>query len=290
MIDVRHLLPRNGTYCKRPYNAITKIAVHWDAQFRPHEYDSVARYISQANYHINTGGDGLFYHFKIDNVGDIFQCRNIDEVLWNVGGDANYYTLAVCIDCGGDQLPTREQMEALKILLDDLCTQHPEFPADRDDVMGHREFTQTACPGDRIMNAVWSYRSSGTIPCEDLPYDWKTPTPAPPAPKPEPKPALWKVFNNKTKKQVGAYAVYQNAVNKIVEIDYDGYILHPDGHQETIPKPAEQPKPEPPKPEPEPPVQDSPDIKEQLGKIKELLEKLVEWFKKIFHVGDYKIQ
>ena len=145
MIDIRDQLPRNGTYMKRPLSAVTQIAVHWDAEWRPHEYDSIARYKRQAQYHINKDwgggahGDGLMYAYKIDNVGDTFWCRNLDEVLWNVGGRPNYYTLPVCFDCGSRQLATREQAEGFEKLIEELCYHHPEFPATQGDVHGHRE-------------------------------------------------------------------------------------------------------------------------------------------------------
>ena len=193
MTDVRAQLPRSGTYMRRPLSAITKFAIHWDAMYRPHDYDSITRYVGEANMHINKDwgggarGDGLMYHIKIDNVGEVFQCRDYEDVLWNVGGAANYNTLAVCFDCGADQAPTREQVESFKTLMDDLCNQHPEFPASQGDVYGHRDFNATQCPGDRFEQMVNEYRNSGNVTVSDLSYDWPpTVNVAPPAPVPTP--------------------------------------------------------------------------------------------------------
>jgi hypothetical protein len=297
MIDIRNLLPRNGTYMTRPVNAITQIAVHWDAMERPHEYDSVARYIQEANYHISQyggTGDGLFYHFKIDNVSDIFQCRDITDVLWGVGGNANYWTIQICIDCGADQLPTREQLEGLQTLLEDLCFNHPEFPASQGDVFGHRDFSATQCPGDRIEQAVNEYRANRSISCGDLAYDWKdNPTPAPevPAPAPTPTPTpitpapapLWRVYDLENK-QIGAYAVYQNAINKVVWSDYKAYIVHPDGHREDLVKPPVQPTPTPAPAEPETPINQTPEVIERLSVIQAMIQWLIDAFKKIFRI------
>lgn len=195
--DIRGILPRSGTYMKRPMNAITKIAVHWDAMNRPHEYDSVARYVGEAQMHINKDwgggahGDGLMYHLKIDNVGEVFQCRNYDEVLWNVGGNPNYYTLAVCLDGTTGQNPTKEQAESFEKLMAHLCYEHPEFPATQGDVMGHREWVPTECPGLRNLQMVHEYNANGKVNTSDLVYDYQpTPTPEPPVVVPPAKPPV----------------------------------------------------------------------------------------------------
>lgn len=189
-------LPRNGSYMKRPLSAITKIAVHWDAWDRPHEYDSVQRFIQEAQMHIDKDwgggahGDGLMYHFKIDNVGEVFQCREMTDVLWNVGGNANYWTLAICFDCGEFQSITKEQGEAFLKLMEELCYNHPELPASQGDVAGHREFNPTQCPGNQIMNKlIIPYRNNRTVDLTGLVYDWPQENPVPvPAPTPTPAP------------------------------------------------------------------------------------------------------
>jgi hypothetical protein len=159
-------LPRNGTQdTPHTIGSITKIIVHHDAQNRSNNYDSIQRYIAQANYHINgKKEDGLQYHYKIDNVGEVFQCRNLTDTLWHAANyPVNRASIAICLD--GDftqQTPTREQYISLKALLTELCTQHPEFPADKNGVFGHKEvsLTGTACPGS-IVTFVRDYRMGG---------------------------------------------------------------------------------------------------------------------------------
>ncbi len=115
--DIRAQLPRNGRYAGRSISAITKIAWHYDAAYRPKLYDSLRRYVDQAQYHVNkdwgggSRGDGLMYSIKVDNVGDVYICRDFEDILWHVGGAPNGYSVSLNIDCGGDQLPTREQVE-----------------------------------------------------------------------------------------------------------------------------------------------------------------------------------
>jgi hypothetical protein len=187
MTDIRNSLPRNGLQDSPHGNDIRKIVVHHDAQWRSADYDSVARYVSQAWGHINRGEDGLQYHYKVDNVGEIFWCRNHEETLWHCGDyPVNRTSIAICVD--GDftqQTPTREQYQGLKELLDNLCTQHPEFPADEGQVFTHKDFAATACPG-MLRDFIVQYRNTGTAtPIPEVPYNDgtmgnTTPIPQPP--------------------------------------------------------------------------------------------------------------
>ncbi len=254
--DIRGALPRNGSYMRRPLGAISQIAVHWDAQFRPHEYDSVQRYIQEAQEHINRDwgggarGDGLMYHYKIDNVGQVFLCRDHEDVLWNVGGNPNWYTLAVNFDCAPGQLPTKEQAEAFEKLMHYLCFEQPAMPATQGDVHGHREYVPTECPGDRIEQMVQEYNANGVVAKDDLTYDWPNITPAP-QPEPQPNPA---------------------PVVEPPKVD--------------PPKPAPTPQPpvvvEPPKPtDPIPPIEESPSVKREQSAsfIAELIKPIVVFIK-----------
>lgn len=198
--DVRgdgYLNPTPPEY--RPVGNITSIIVHHDAATRPHDYDTMARLRNEAALHYQNLGPGLMYHFSIDNVGEIFWVRGFDATLWHAG-DLNVNRTSIAIKLDGyfhspiNQQPTREQLEALKQLLDWLCTQHPEFPASQPDVYGHREITATACPGDIFFPYVVQYRQTGNISIPDsIGYDWPSQQPdapvAPVATPPAPTPA-----------------------------------------------------------------------------------------------------
>lgn len=185
--DIRAKLPRRGTWMTRPLNAIKGISVHWDAQLAPVNYDPVARYIGQANYHINkdwgggSRGDGLQYHIKIDRRGRVYLTRNFEEVLWNVSA-ANYSYIGICMD-GLNQAPTREQIEALQRVLKVLTTQAPEIPAGQAQVRGHKEVpsNSTVCCGT-FMKATVNFRNKGNCIPSDYKWAYQTPPPAPTKP------------------------------------------------------------------------------------------------------------
>ncbi|MDQ0923354.1 hypothetical protein QF038_001862 [Pseudarthrobacter sp. W1I19] len=181
----------NGQH-PRNINQITSISIHHDASFREHDYDSVARYHSEAAGHYSRLGPGLQYHYKIDNVGQIFQIRPLTTWLYSVGSFENVTTMAICLDGNFEfQQPTREQLEALYQLIENLCTQHPEFPATWPDVRSHNDFSATACSGANLRDRILPIQDQVSAQAQLLnvgEYDWPTyqpgyqvPTPPPPA-------------------------------------------------------------------------------------------------------------
>jgi len=234
----------------RNVNTIKSISIHHDASVRPHDYDSIARYRQEANYHTQTLGPGLQYHYKIDNVGQIFKTRPHETWLYVVGSNENTSTIAICLDGyfhpPHNQIPTREQYEALGQLLIKLCEQSPEFSATYPDVRPHRDFSSTACPGDRLAPWVFAIQSKAdvlNIPAEAV-YDWPEyqPQPAPIIPKPVDAVTsptyddLYRVYLNG--KQIAAYKNVQGAYTKVY--DNPGAIVTFKGQTITVP-----PKPEP---------------------------------------------
>lgn len=190
----------NGVH-PRAVGSIANISIHHDATDRPHDYDSVARYHTEAAGHYTRLGPGLQYHYKIDNVGQIFAIRPWTTWLYCVGSAENVSTLAICLDGNFEnQMPTREQYEALFQLLKELCTQHPEFPATWPEVRPHRDFSATACPGGNLAPYIFSIQDEATAASyPSVPFDWpanqpdgtvpSTPAPAPTPTQPAPAPA-----------------------------------------------------------------------------------------------------
>lgn len=166
-----------GTH-QRSESIISSISIHHDAAQRPHAYDSVARYRNEAASHYNRLGPGLQYHYKIDNQGTIFKIRPHTTWLYVVGSQENVTCLAICLDGyfhpPYNEIPTREQYEALGQLLIFLCEQQPQFPATYPNVRAHRDYTQTACCGDTLepwVLAIQSKQDVLNIPSNAV-YDW----------------------------------------------------------------------------------------------------------------------
>lgn len=211
--DLRSVLPRRGQIGFRPLKSISIIAIHHDADRRTHSYDSIARYRQQAFYHINKDwgggyhGDGLMYAMRIDNVGELFITRDLEELLWHIS-DKNYVGVGICLDGTLGDGCTREQAETLQKVLDVLCYQTPEIPASQKNVLGHKEIpsNNTACPGD-YMDAVISYRVARNIYPERYKYEYPPQAPVPPVappvpptpPKPEYEAMLFKLVAPVTK-------------------------------------------------------------------------------------------
>lgn len=209
----------------RNVGQITSISIHHDASIRPKDYDSVARYRSEAAYHYNNLGPGLQYHYKIDNVGQIFAIRPHTTWLHVVGSAENVTCLAICLDGNFEtQQPTREQFEALYQLLENLCEQHPEFPATWKDVRSHNDYSATACCGVNLRGRILAIQDKASAQAQLLnvgEYDWPQyqavptlPPPAPVIPTPTPPSVVisYRVF--KDGKQIGAYTQEKNAWNK----------------------------------------------------------------------------
>jgi hypothetical protein len=208
MVDLtgdNYLDPKGANYDnglhQRSVGTITSISVHHDGQFRPHDYDSVARYQAEAALHYQTLGPGLQYHYKIDNTGVIFKIRPHETWLYVVGSAENVTNIAICLDGyfhpPQNQIPTREQYEAFYQLCKNLCEQHPEFPATWPDVRPHRDFSSTACCGDGLAPDIYPIQDDASAQAHLLnkgTYDWPqyqpggNPVTPPSTPAPQPTP------------------------------------------------------------------------------------------------------
>lgn len=181
----------NGKH-PRSVSTIKSISIHHDATNRPHDYNSIDRYHAEAKGHYERLGPGLQYHYKIDNVGQIFAIRPLTTWLYSVGSVENETTLAICLDGNFEnQKPTREQYEALFELLKNLCTEHPEFPATWPDVRPHADFSATACCGASLRDYIYAIKDEATAAAYPaVAFDWPesqpSTSPVPPAVVPTP--------------------------------------------------------------------------------------------------------
>lgn len=141
----------------RDVKTITKFSLHHTASLASGTDDDILRQLAQIHY--NNGWPGLSYHYIIIN-GNIYQINKHEEVTWIDG--VNWDAIGVCIHgyyhSPHNQMPSKRDLEALKWLMDKLSTEHPEFPADQNDTLAHRERASTACPGDNLYPYVKEYR------------------------------------------------------------------------------------------------------------------------------------
>ena len=101
--------------------------------------------------HLNNGWSGAGYHFVCESDGSVHQGRP----MWASGAHAeghNWESIGVNVVGNfedGDAVPTPEQMDSLKILLDDLKAEYPDAK-----IIGHRDINATACPGQRLYDRL----------------------------------------------------------------------------------------------------------------------------------------
>lgn len=287
----------DGTH-PRGLNQITSISIHHDASPRPHEYDSVARYKQEAAYHYQILGPGLQYHFKIANVGEIFQTRPLDEWLYVVGSSENVSTIAICLDGyfhpPYNEIPTREQYEALGQLLTELCDNRGDIPVSWPNVRPHRDYSSTACCGDNLapwITAINSKADALNIPGNaiyDHPELQPANAPTPPA-QPAPPPVAtinYRVFDLAGKQQ-GAYTGKGNAWNKYLSLNRQAKIVDGAGNDITAALATEYEPPPPPTPlPPVTPPTPSPvdqDHEKRISALEALIGRIVAFLQSIFN-------
>ena len=150
IIDITKKLPSTGSNGKMDPKKMDTVVIHHDAEFRPARYNSLSRYIAEANTHIKRGFSHISYHYIIDNIGDIYQCLPETEVAYHCGNlTINKKSLAIKFDGNMEtQQLTPQQLKAYKELMIYLTTKRPDLPKIlRESIKGHREIKATACPG-----------------------------------------------------------------------------------------------------------------------------------------------
>jgi len=157
---VHKYLKEGREWYQRDVKGIKKITVHHTASMAGGNHDQILKSIMSTHVDKN-GWPGLAYTFMIMPDGTIYKLNELTDVTWH--DTVNWDSIGVCMhgyfNTPHDQKPNLEQLEALKYLLDILCKEHPEIPADMDDVLGHRERSSTACPGSLLFPYVTEYRT-----------------------------------------------------------------------------------------------------------------------------------
>lgn len=93
-------------------------------------------------WHLNKGWAGCGYHFLVRKDGTVYQGRPMDTVGAH-SVPVNKISVGIC--CEGDfeiDVMSNTQLQALSDLIDYVKKEYPTV-----EVVGHREFDKTACPG-----------------------------------------------------------------------------------------------------------------------------------------------
>jgi len=114
----------------------------------------------QRNHLRDRGFGDIGYHFLIDSGGRVFEGRSLAWQGAHAGGSANRQNIGVCL-LGDYQTrePGAAALAGLRRLLDGLRAAH-HVP--RSQVVCHRDFKSTVCPGESVASWVAGYRRGAT--------------------------------------------------------------------------------------------------------------------------------
>lgn len=148
VVDLRAELPRadwnNGQATK------TSVTVHWNGTPVPEDVADIDVIFGDAYYHLTKDwsdaagvqpGDGIMYHRLYGRDGTVYLTRDPDDILWHCGNAVgNARSSAWQVMAGTGQFATAAQLAAL----------HRDLALQPLPVNGHRDWSQTACPGDQL--------------------------------------------------------------------------------------------------------------------------------------------
>ena len=121
-----------------------------------HHVGNTNRDVSAAEihrWHRNNGWSGIGYHFVIRKDGTIERGRPMD-MLGAHCYEHNWHTVGVnLVGAFDDNEPEPEQLAAAAKLLAALCRYYGLKP-DEDTIKGHRDFNNTACPGQLLYDEL----------------------------------------------------------------------------------------------------------------------------------------
>lgn len=121
-----------------------------------HHVGNTNRDVSAAEidrWHKNNGWAGIGYHFVIRKDGTIERGRPMD-MLGAHCYEHNWHTIGVnIVGAFDDNDPEPEQMVSAAKLLAALC-RHYGLEPNRRNIVGHRDFNSTACPGQRLYDKL----------------------------------------------------------------------------------------------------------------------------------------
>jgi len=135
-----------------PAHTIEQIAIHHTAVVVSPDASGPSRANAHLRSHRGNGWGDLAYHFLVHGDGTVRQGRPVGEAGdTNTDYDPAGHLLITLEGNFEEQAPTPEQIESAARL---VAWGSAEFGVAVDTVSGHRDHAATACPGQRLMDAL----------------------------------------------------------------------------------------------------------------------------------------
>lgn len=186
----------------RPMSQVRYLAIHHSAGPDTQTPDDIARYHVQSR-----GWGGVGYHFIIAKNGTTYYVGDLTTARAHVA-NRNEQVIGICLigTFMNGKEPTGDQIIAAHLLCAQMLFRTPELPGTDgwEDLVGHKSFSATACPGD-----TWnSYRSK--IITASTPT---TPTPVPSNQRREEITSLYRIVLGREPDQVGLEHYVNGSLN-----------------------------------------------------------------------------
>jgi hypothetical protein len=168
VVDVRGVLKVNGSYAKRSEASIERIIVHHTAAASSVTWAAVAR------YHVDSRGwPGIAYHLGITPDGGLSYLGSIDTVRYHAG-TANSDSIGICF---AGNFETDQPTPAALATFSKLRGVLADYLGRELSVVGHRDVSETACPGKHLYDALFGVAApslEGLILAEGAKHDMVT--------------------------------------------------------------------------------------------------------------------
>jgi N-acetylmuramoyl-L-alanine amidase len=174
-LDVRDLRPQLNIIPGVPsraqrQGAVTSLTLHYNGPAvagvgtPERELRQIVR-IDVPNHQQRIGADSLMYHLVVLSDGSIHQTRDYELIAWHCRNrEGNHHSLAIHLPVGGAQRPTARQWDATVALFEALIEDYDlEGPGI---VKGHREWSETECPGPHLMERLRAWRGASSPPTD----------------------------------------------------------------------------------------------------------------------------
>ena len=146
-VDLRDRLLTDGSYAPRSADSIRRIVVHHTA------VDASRTWAAVAAYHVNGNNwPGIGYHLGIARDGGLSYLGDLGTVRYHAGR-ANADSIGVCF--AGNYM-VDEPAAAMLATYARLVSIIEAYLGRAVTVVGHRDVGATACPGDRLYDALFA--------------------------------------------------------------------------------------------------------------------------------------